>query len=89
LGQGSKEVAISRRELLLKSLVYRAYTTIVELCLASLLKLLANIDVVAWVLLINALKLFAYFGFDMGWFSFLRRPGILPRLKRRLKVEAA
>jgi hypothetical protein len=82
---GSK--GVTKRELLVKSIIYRAYTTAVELVLAYILKLLVSIDVVVWVLLINALKVLSYFTYDLGWFSFLGRPGILRRLKRWLGVE--
>jgi len=79
---------VSRRELLAKALVYRLWVTLVELALASLLKSLAGIDVVAWVLVVNALKAAAYFGFDLGWFSLLRRLVVLRRVRGWLGVEA-
>jgi len=81
--QGSK---VSRKELFIKSVVYRFYTTIVELFLASLLKLFMMIDVIMWVIIINMLKLIAYFLFDMGWFSYFRRPGILKHVKRWFRL---
>jgi hypothetical protein len=82
---GSK--SITKKELAIKSIIYRVYTTVVELILAYVLKLLADIDVIAWVLLINTLKLLSYFAYDLSWFSFLRKPGILKRLKRWIGIE--
>jgi hypothetical protein len=84
---GSKSVRVTKRELLLKSIVYRAYTTLWELALAYLLRLLVNIDVITWVLLVNLIKLLLYFAYDLGWFSFLHKPGVLRRVKRWFGVE--
>jgi hypothetical protein len=85
----SKRVALSRRELLLKSLAYRISTTLIELGLATIVGLFVGLSVLAWILFVNLLKLVWYSLFDLGWFNFMRRPGILPRLKRWLKIEAA
>jgi hypothetical protein len=84
---GSKSVEISKKELLLKSVIYRVYTTVCELCIAYILKLLANIDVITWVVLINLIKLLTYFGFDLGWFNFIRKPGLLKKFKRWLGLN--
>jgi len=84
---GSESVKISKKELLLKSVIYRAYTTLCELGLAYLLKLLVNIDVIMWVVLINLIKLLTYFGFDLGWFNFVRKPGLLKKFKRWLGLN--
>jgi len=83
---GAKSVRVSKKELLLKSIVYRAYTTAWEFALALLLKLLINIDVLAWVALVNTIKIAMYFAYDVGWFSFTRRPGILKKVRGWLGV---
>jgi len=81
---GYKSVRVSVRGLFVKSLIYRFYVTLVELALAYILKILINIDVIIWVLLINIVKLFAYFLYDLGWFTFIRKPGVLKKVKRWL-----
>ena len=85
---GSKSVSVTKRELMLKSLIYRIYTTLWELGLASILKLLVNIDVIVWVILVNLIKLLMYFAYDLGWFSFLRKPGVLKKVKRWMGIES-
>jgi hypothetical protein len=77
-----KEVRITRRELAVKSLVYRAWTVCWETLLASLLVWLGHGNIYLFIAVVNAIKVAVYFGFDLGWFSFLHRPGLLRRLKR-------
>jgi hypothetical protein len=79
---GTKSVNISKKELMVKSVIYRIYTTLTELILAYMLKLLTNIDIMSWVILINLIKLLTYFAYDLGWFSFLHKPGVLKKIKR-------
>jgi len=82
-----KEVRVTRRELAVKSLVYRAWTVCWETLLASLLVWLGHGNIYLFIALVNAIKVAVYFGFDLGWFSFLHRPGLLRRFKRLARLE--
>jgi hypothetical protein len=82
-----KEVRVTKRELAVKSLVYRAWTVCWETLLASLLVWLGRGDIYLFIALVNAIKVAVYFGFDLGWFSFLHRPGLLRRFKRLTGLE--
>jgi hypothetical protein len=82
-----KEVKVTRRELAVKSLVYRAWTVCWETLLASVLVLLGHGNIYLFIAVVNAIKVAVYFGFDLGWFSFLRRPGLLRRFKRLIGLE--
>jgi len=78
---------VTKRELALKSLVYRVWTMTWESALASILLWLGMANIFLFIVLVNAIKIAIYFGFDLGWFSFTRRPGWLKRVRRWLGLE--
>jgi len=82
---GSK--GVTERELLIKSLIYRAWTVCWESALAVLLVLLGKENLFLYIIVVNTIKIAAYFAYDLGWFSFVRKPGLLKRLKRWLGVD--
>lgn len=81
-----KQVRVSRKELLVKSLVYRAWTVCWESALASILLFIGATNLFLYILLVNAIKVAVYFAYDLGWFNFLRRPGLLRKIRRLLRV---
>jgi len=82
---GSKSV--SKRELLIKSIIYRAWTILWETALATILVMLGKANLFLYIIIVNIIKIAMYFAYDLGWFSFVRKPGILKKLKRWLRVE--
>jgi hypothetical protein len=80
-------VKITKRELMVKSIIYRVWTACWESVLASLLLCIGMTNIFLYIALVNAIKVVLYFGYDLGWFSFVRRPGFLKRAKRWLRIE--
>jgi hypothetical protein len=81
-----KQVKVTKKELLAKSLVYRAWTMCWESALASILLFIGMTNLFLYIFLVNAIKVAAYFAYDLGWFNFLRRPGLLRKIQRLLRV---
>jgi CBS domain containing-hemolysin-like protein len=81
---GSK--GVTKRELLAKSIIYRAWTMCWEFALATALVLLNQTNLYLYVVVVNAIKVAVYFAYDLGWFSYVGKPGILKRLRRWLGV---
>jgi hypothetical protein len=80
---------VTKKELVVKSLVYRAWTVCWESIFASILLYVGLANLFLYIVLVNAIKVVIYFGYDLGWFSFLRKPGFLKKVKRWLKLEQA
>ena len=81
---GSKSV--TRRELLAKSLIYRAWTMMWECLLATILIYLDLVNIYLYILIVNLIKIGVYFAYDLGWFNYIHRPGLLKKVKRWLGV---
>jgi len=81
---GSK--GVTKKELLAKSIIYRLWTVCWESALATILILLNQTNLYLYVIVVNTIKTVVYFAYDLGWFSFVRKPGVLKRLKRWLGV---
>lgn len=87
MGQKYKELRITKRELMIKSLLYRFWTVIFEVVLASILMYVDITNLYVYIVLVNTIKVVAYFGYDLGWFSFVHRPGVLKIFKRWFRVD--
>jgi hypothetical protein len=87
LRQESKDVRVTKKELVVKSLIYRVWTMCWESVLASILVCVGMVNLFLYIALVNTIKVVIYFGYDLGWFSFVKRPGFLKKVKRWLRVE--
>jgi len=77
---------VTKKELALKSLTYRALVMLYEALLASLASFFA-VSLVGFVLLNNALKIAGYLIFELWWFAYLRsRLDVLGRIRRKLAL---
>ena len=65
---------VTKEELLVKSLIYRVWTICWESALATVLIALHQTNLYLYILVVNGIKVAVYFCYDLGWFSFLRRP---------------
>jgi hypothetical protein len=72
---------------MVKSLIYRACAVIGESALASILIWIGLVNLFLFILIVNTVKVLAYFLFDLSWFKFLRGLRLIERVKRRLKLE--
>jgi len=76
---GSKGV-ITKKELLVKALTYRVYVIVGELLLASTLHATGQVNLILFILVVNGIKITAYFLFDLAWFSYFRHAPIIRRV---------
>ena len=81
---GSK--SITKRELVLKSIIYRVWTICWEAVLALFLTLLNMQNLFIFIAVVNLIKVAIYFIYDLGWFSLSKRP-LIKAVKRWLGVE--
>jgi hypothetical protein len=73
---------VTKKELLVKALTYRVYVIAGELLLASLLYAIGQANLILFILVVNAVKITAYFLFDLAWFSYFRHAPIIRRVAR-------
>jgi hypothetical protein len=75
---GSK--GVTRKELLVKALTYRVYVIVGELLLAGILYAIGQANLILFILVVNGVKITAYFLFDLAWFSYFRHAPIIRRV---------
>jgi hypothetical protein len=77
---GSK--GVTKKELLVKALTYRVYVIVGELLLASIFYATDQANLFLFILVVNGIKITAYFLFDLAWFSYFRHAPIIRRVAR-------
>lgn len=87
MAQESKTIKISKKEIMVKSIIYRVCTVIGESALASILIWIGLANLFLFILIVNTVKVLAYFLFDLSWFKFLRGLKLIEHVKRWLKLE--
>ncbi|MEM2168128.1 MAG: hypothetical protein QXR74_07185 [Candidatus Bathyarchaeia archaeon] len=77
---------VTKKELVLKAVTYRALVVIGEALLAFVLSFFA-MSLVEFVVVNNLLKLAGYLLFELWWFAYLRsRLDVLGRIRRKLAL---
>jgi len=79
--------SVTKKELLIKALIYRVVVIGGESFLASILIFFGLTNLFLYIIIVNLIKIGFYFEFDLGWFSFVKKPGVLKKIKRLLKIE--
>jgi hypothetical protein len=71
---------VTKKELLVKALTYRVYVIVGELLLAGIFYAIGQANLILFILIVNGIKVSAYFLFDLAWFSYFRHAPIIRRV---------